>query len=413
MSKKLPDDGFQRFDFRHGLTAKPAKGMQRTKDPGSTPIDQFYYLQNVRISGDGIEERGGLEKFANTPMIGCVVGIIDDGFDQDGGESLLYDLTGNVKRIDTNDQIEDIGMVGGIASEARIFGYIGDVVLVGHVSNPMGNPEANVSTDLGSLLDPPHEDEAPVWAYVRDGANLVFATKHGNVYTWDGITISTENTSDAFTRIGNGLGVTSGVQIYSRLGAVGGELFYASGDSPLQIYTGSGTSWTEIANPGGFTLIEPTDLIGYRGDLYVTAFDNASPSPELARILKYDLSAQTYAVVRNLSGTRAHCGAVLGGIFYYIWSDDAGDLWLGSYNGVSWEDSVKNISSDFPSTNGVNATRLVAFNGGLWLGTRGSGTSKLLRSPDSITGTWTALDSSTSALQDMVVVKWIPQLVDA
>lgn len=84
MGKRTLQPGFTRFEHRHALGTQwgslPApRGMKRQGDFGRIPPDQFYWLQNMRISGSQVISRGGSEKVNAAAENGCITGIFDTG----------------------------------------------------------------------------------------------------------------------------------------------------------------------------------------------------------------------------------------------------------------------------------------------------------------------------------------------
>lgn len=79
MSKLWLAPDHQQFSLRFGLSLPKAKGMKRQGDPARIPFDQFYHLQNMRVSGNQLVSRGGQSKVNTSAETGCIVGIFDAG----------------------------------------------------------------------------------------------------------------------------------------------------------------------------------------------------------------------------------------------------------------------------------------------------------------------------------------------
>ncbi len=79
MSKRALKIGFQAREFRHVLSIPAPKGIKRQGDPGKLAPEQFWTLQNARITGSQVESRRGLTKATSLgALTGAIIGIFDD-----------------------------------------------------------------------------------------------------------------------------------------------------------------------------------------------------------------------------------------------------------------------------------------------------------------------------------------------
>lgn len=79
MPSRTPDIGVQRFDFRPGQEIRRLRGVNRSADPASIPVDQFHLLANVRLTPAGMTDRPGLVQQSDfeQPGAGCIPGMIE------------------------------------------------------------------------------------------------------------------------------------------------------------------------------------------------------------------------------------------------------------------------------------------------------------------------------------------------
>lgn len=161
--------------------------------------------------------------------------------------------------------------------------------------------------------------------------------------------------------------------------------WYSDTTVPVRHRTGAAT-WVALTPPAG-----PGGYVGgggsggvLNGVLYIPVhYSSFNPNVEL--ILSVD---GTYAMAeaRTIVGSGNHGIDVVqafNDVLYYLWTDD-GDLHLGSYDGVTWDDAIHVFSSSGFGTNlnlvGPSTYMLVY----------GGATQKLARATDPA-GTWTTL----------------------
>ena len=98
------DQGYQEFEFRPGVKFPKFKGMHRMGDPASIPVNQFHYLENVRIVGGEIDSRGGQGRYIDHSESGCMEGIFPPEFqfaDDEAGSIVLNGFSTGVLNITT------------------------------------------------------------------------------------------------------------------------------------------------------------------------------------------------------------------------------------------------------------------------------------------------------------------------
>lgn len=405
--KSSPSSEHKRFEFRHGVTARPVKGMNRTKDPGALPVEQFYYLQNVRVVGDSLVARFGESKLLSEDqsMEGCVIGIFDDGDDALEGQRLLYAFSASPadKTIDAHDQIVDVqnGIVIAVSNpfqrpfapfyKGKVVGGAGSNFIAKEIRGQLGVNTASVFNKNISLA--PHSDPSLLWNYCLHDDLVVGVTQFGSVYTWDG-------EADDVTKIGDNLGPNTGYNYYSRVGSHRGRLFFGSGDT-FQVYTGS---WTTPTLPA-YTKLQITAIQGFQQHVYASGFDDLAT--DAATIIKYDFNAGTLSTIQSPAGTIVHDMEVLGDYLYYIWTKTGGDLCIGRFDGFNWTNEYKNLTTQFATVTAATVYQLHSYNDCLWVGHSDGGTQRLLRSPGTaVDGDWSALESNSLPVVAMVNAVW-------
>lgn len=77
MPRRTPDVGVNTFEVRPGMQVERLRGVNRSADPASVPLDQFHLLANVRLTPAGMIDRPGLKTDSQSSESGCIPGMIE------------------------------------------------------------------------------------------------------------------------------------------------------------------------------------------------------------------------------------------------------------------------------------------------------------------------------------------------
>lgn len=374
--------------------------MNRTVDPGAIPTDQFYLVENGRIQGNEIVDRGGEVKAINDGLSDCLASIIDD--EAPSERILVYNVgTTTLKYIDENDNISTISSsYTGLATNHRRYLYS----YYSHLHLQDSNDYLSI-VDLsdGSLtataLDFTEDD---VHDYAVVDTELHVLTLDGSVYDWDGAVSST----------GDDIGYTSlSSEETLRLRYAGGDLVAFERDSAFR-YTGTPGTWTAVSYPVALEDFKPLDAIVWEGYIYICGYNTAAAT-DTGHILRYDPSTNAITTVNSpASATKISALAIFNNLLHYAWINSSGQIKIGRKSQSDiYTDTYKDISSQYASITSTIATRLISFNRRLWLGGYSGGTNKLIRSPElDAAGDWEAMESSSSIVgSDMCLHKVVPE----
>lgn len=360
------DQGFVEFEFRPGVKFPKFKGMYRMGDPASIPINQFHFLENVRIVGGEIDCRGGQHPYNDHAESGCIEGIFPPEFQFPDDEAGVIVLNGfstgvlNVSTLTANyrlgslyDAANDLGDTfladfgGGFQSNAyfgcreghsftaistaTIRQYKGLTSLPAVVCTfPTTVVQITGMTVLGSLL------------YV----GVINSDSLGEVWLWDGVTNSTPELSDS-------PGIAGPVRITA---TTGGELIACYGAVIRKRTTGG--VWSAQALPGGLLTFNGRSFCVYGGKLWIGggAASSSSGSGD-AYLLSY--TSPTLTLEHTVTGGLS-IGAlgIFNSLLYYgIHSSGGANGDLGKTNGTVYTDIEHDFSTEY-------ATHLPVFTGG-------------------------------------------------
>lgn len=229
----------------------------------------------------------------------------------------------------------------------------------------------------------------------------------GRVYSWDGATLTTDIT-----------GVLTGDMIIAKYR----EDVIVWGTNTAKRRNGG--AWSSITMPGGLTSFKARAAAVFKDKLYVGGIDEVGGAGGawVPRILVWDGTSCTIArslasgsvANNNLEGVLALTVAF--GQLFFAWSDTsatAGRGIIGSYDGTTWTDTVKNLFStpstvSPPTANIMAVASLQEYRGFLFAGpVRVQDAVPMLpvyADSNGLTGTWTQLtDEDAQGIYDMAV----------
>jgi hypothetical protein len=424
MGNKQPELGSKSQLFRRlGVDIDAWKGVNKEADPSAIREDELQDGINIRIMPNGsIKNRDGLSKAFTSALGDCVTLIADDEYDNFG--TLYYDAETGGGSFDFHSADRD-GTVTtpftnalqvGNANESRRWAVIFRGELFAYKSNQLYSMDfvsgtATLRATVGSsVTDNTRPNSAAVvkGAAVDGGDRLYLAANGGTVWYWDGEghnVIEDDNGLGAFGGTGSGHGAF---------------LFYYAGDL---IYTNTdivrkrnGGAWDSVAIPGSVTEWQPMDMVGYKNKLYILGVDALGAGNYLSTILVYNNSTLTVAHTLPNAGTGGggpegvSAGVSAFGYLYFHWLDpinNNGDSYIGRYDGTTWIDTHKNLTTQF-GFNGIRVTRLQLANGHIYAGGAEAEITKVFRSPGTnVSGTWVAVETNADNVQwakDLIVV---------
>lgn len=393
MTKVKPDSDVKRFEFRSGFGGLKWRGMRTEGDPGAMPPGYLRWILNGRIVDGDIHERPGLIKLNSSSFdSACVLGLFS--FNMANPKKLW--LLGNgcpgisasagfyVGHIDTEQDPEFqrsiyYDTITNSISIAKFNGeyYIGSDAVFRKLqlaNQPWGIEAIEVS---GNSQDVPiatfnttngYDANYTIRCMLEFDGKLFIGLDNGNgaskVVTFDGVSIRDDKTAiDAPTcfclyRIQNGgdaivMGTNNTNTIYIR----------AAGSSP-------GT-WTSIGTHAS------VDMETYKDVLYIADGSTAVWSWNGTSLASANAPASATAV-RALEK--------FNGYLYYSY-DTASAVLIGRYDGSTWSDSHKNMTTQFSGTTSIRS--IESYRGSLFACGLRSGNGTIWLSPQETTsGTW-------------------------
>lgn len=400
-SDKDLEPGFQRFDFRFGLTARSPKGMNRQSDPGALGAEEFYLLQNARINGNQIIERPGLVKAIDTPLNGAIVGLWDAGIvdyrpklylDNEGSGGLtIYNESQNPTVQKTSggtsvqylhclhNQNEPIASVGDVSDVTLYKGLYYSATASGGEYNP-----TLVSTITGftNFRGPGLQS-----------GGLLFLQKHESSTKG----IYEHNLATSATALVDSYSGSGDADYREKLAQLNGEVFYVQNPSSttktVRKRSTAGT-WSTVGTITTFSaasLVNGPVYFPAANKLYVAA-DKISGNGDL---LIYSVDSSAVTLVRTIAlatgDTRIWSMHVFNGYLYFLYySLGESELRLGRFDGSTWTDN--HAVPTTPPGGAPSNVKYEMFSVGtelFLLESNVSGGSRLLRSDDTDTTTWT------------------------
>lgn len=360
---------------------KRYRGVNRESDPGAIPLDQFYYLQNVRIHGDEILSRGG--QTDDGTLNGCVDGMFDDGNPLSTTEvGLFYYVDpstsgAKLKKIDRSGVITEI-----FDDETTVQGPLGSFAGTLLVSDGNDCYSVNLTTGALSLLFtvPGAGAEATISSLLTIGGTLYVVCSENYVYTWNGSSlVEDENALGAELA-----GVTDGTDLY-----VGGV---------HTLFKRDGGAYTSLTMPMGLTEFYTSFGKAFNSKFYVGGADFVGGGDTVATIIEVD--GATLTTARQPGPIIAASGLVhgirgldtIGSNLYYVYNGSTG-LTVGQYTGSAWTDDFKELSSVYGGGADPSIQNAIAFTSKLYI--QFSSSPFLISSPaNDVAGTWVTVDST-------------------
>lgn len=332
MSKSKLQPGFNRFDFRPGIKGFPnMKGMNRQTDPGALPPNQFYHLQNVRCLDGQIVSRGGSLVSNNSAETGCITGMFDNLEPSESQTGLFISSSnpiGEVVRVGLWDGLTYSDLFEGDPNSG-----LGCQILTPYQGNPLliiatkgyrlesGGTLTELFTLSGVARDAIEGYDGKLYIIIGDT----------ELISWDGFSFTSETTEIEMSRVWS-----SATEVYLA-GPNGGTPFIA---------TQSG-GWAHISWTGPAEATPRSRLLEAFGKAWVGwSEENGSQNNFIV-----SLTGSTMTVERNPSSHDAAANpgvtglALLGSLMVYSYFDgNLNSAVLGTYDGATWTDGVKNLS---------------------------------------------------------------------
>jgi hypothetical protein len=431
---KSPKPPSKRVELRPGVGKFPPRmrGINRQLDPGAVPSDQFWNLQNARLQQGEVVSRGGLTKVFDSAVSGSIYGLFDDGNGNvgSGGSGSFADFygasataTNEIFTVDTaTDTITTFADSALTAGDDRIYSmeYFDGALhyLVVHDAAPPNGRTwirklANGATsstlvctldNLGETTGGLVSNEAGTALYATQGPPSAGSTNI-NVFKWDGASVTDLGFVITPKTVCGTLNYTP---VESVIGCLGDEPFLSFGGATEsskigfnEIHRYSGGSWSSLAMPGGISGFHCYGFTEFNSELYAYGFYTSDCTVGATKtsagvLIKWNGSSLSTAhTIGNAAAdqyTIYDC-CEFNGQLIYIWGRNAyggsADLKVGTYDGATFTDSAKNLTSQFAALVRLSAggRTFAASNGSLYLiGANG----RLYKSPNAtVAGTWT------------------------
>lgn len=423
MAKKTLAPGFQRFEFRHGLTAKAPRGMNRLLDPGATPTDQFYLLQNCRIKGNEIVERGGQSKLIDSPLNGAVVGIWDAGIADFRPKMYVKGVNVNTYNPSQSPNVQSLtpilvagvdingtdGPVGLFNNDDVIFIKAGVTDSTFYLGKHYSTDDSTNSTSLTLLFTATGIANMTATAPAFQlGSNVYFQWNNQDtvtlrVYRWDATTgtVALDDTDPS---------ATAGSLTYRhRLASLNNEVYYvgfptAGGVSSVRKRAVAGT-WSTVGTITGNTNDRQGNLIAFpvTGKLYCGG-SNSSGEVKI-----YEITSSSIATARTISpgvgDATVNSLVIFNGYLYVLYSTNVvgiDEFRLARWDGTTWTDNHASVMDGITPA-GAQHAQMFQFGDDLWIQTI-SGVAFKSNGTDTSTDEWTQMVASTWSNQAPIVV---------
>lgn len=407
MGKGNLPEGDRRFEFNVGLDGFQWGGVYTEGSPARNPVHRPRALINARLQGGEIVERDGLTKFNSSPFhnaSACVRHI--DNFQ---GEPLKLWMTGDGcpdissssgRHVSAIDQEQDPEFQRVVyydsASQSAVVARFDGHIYVGVDSDLrvltliIPEPGTEALTVGGSSQDrvvfsfttaAGYDDDYTIRCMLEFDGKLFIGLDTGTgvskIVTWDGVSIRDDKTTiDAPTCFGLYHVPSGGDCIVAGFDSVTNGIKYrATGDSP-------GT-WTDVS-PGAGTL-GALSMAAYKDVLYI--------ADDSGDVWSWDGTTLQSA---HSPGSATACRAVtVFNALLYFGYETAASARIGKYDGSTWTDVEKNLTTQFSGTTSIHA--LKPYRNSLYAGVIRSGAGQVMFSPETTTsGSWTTALSNAS-----------------
>lgn len=349
--------GFLRFEFRSGVNSFQWKGIVSEGDPSSIPPNAVRMAINTRIIGSEFIERPGLAKL-NSVALNAADAVIQDIVPYDpprpyklwtthaGCPGLSPGFGFSLGNIDQEQDPEFQRVVYyDTAVTTCVLATFGGDMYVGVdaalrklqlIKQPWGTESIAVS---GSSQDTPVVTFPgfTITCMQQFNGKLFIGLDAGagasKVVVWDGTSVKDDKTAIdapvafALYRVQNG-----GDALVMSTATTHNLYIRSTGDAP-------GT-WT---TPGTVTAIS---MISYKDVLYMASGG--------VNVSSWNGTAITAATRAPAAAVAVNAVAVFNGFLYFGYTTVA-SVRIGKYDGTTWTDIEKNLTTQFPGTNGVRA----------------------------------------------------------
>jgi hypothetical protein len=434
------------YSLRVGLDIEKFRGTNTHGDPGAIGRDQFQALENVSFDGTRWGSRDGLSKVNSAAaMVGCIYGMWDDddGLGFGGGPVRVYgaspkvtgrpiyvydsELTTVQQQFKHNPQetssryqpVLDIHeefvavRLGAVAEDESVEENLETRLIIGGTTGRVYEWLPTSPSEGRTLLDtaayPKHILTIPgltnndiVRSFAWWEGVLYILTENGSdgeVYSWDGETLSLEVTVS-----GNNDGV---------LGVWNGEILCAIDGGEFRVRDVTG-AWSTLAPPSG-TMDKAYDIAEFGANAYIAAQYDAG-NDQGPTIIKYDGTSLTLghgvASAPNPGNGTLEKGPVVALVVFdgklcYLYdmlppeASKPRNAFIGTYDDTTWTDAVKTFAPSVDPINDKVSAKGLAVSKGTLVAMlnedEGGGvvTRTLQAAPGTdIAGTWTTLDSA-------------------
>lgn len=399
MAKMQLGAGYRMLGYRKGADGFPGfGGMETEGDYGGTLPPQLRYVENARLRGGAWEARMGLAKLNSSAVFDgsnlrvlhmydyqilappLKLWIVGDGCpgvsSSSGGYVAHMDIEQNpefqraVNYASTANVIiakfgEDIYV--GTDSQLRRFGLILQPWGTENITISGSTQDTPIATFSGFTITCMQEFDGKLFIGLDNGAGA------SKIVTYDGVSIITDISSiNAPTCFGK-FRITGGGDAI----VVG----FGSGTNAVKVRpTGAAPGWTNYT-PGAGTL-GALGMVSYKDVLYIASSDGAV----------WTWTGAVLASAHTAAGTPTACRAVctFNGYLYFAYETSTAAL-IGKYDGSSWTDAEKNITTQTALTTSIRA--LASYRGSLYAAGTVTGVGgKIWVSPGTTTsGTYTVI----------------------
>ncbi len=372
MNKNNLSPGFKRFELRNGFGGFSYRGIVSEGDPGSIPPNAVRMALNARLVGGEYGERPGLSKLFTSPLNSATSAILDIvPYDPPRPLKLWVSSAGcpglsagfgfSVGNIDQeqNPEYQRVVYFSTAVSSSILATFGGDLYFgtdsqlrkMQLIRQPWGTESFSLS---GSSQDTPivsftgytircmQEFDGRLWIGLDNGAGA------SKVVWWDGVSWGDDKTGiDPPTcfapyRIQNGgdalvMGTTTAQRLWVR----------SAGDS--------GT-WTNVGT------VAATQMVSFKDVLYIAGAG--------ANLSSWNGVVLTAAARSPAGATAVRALGLFDGSLYFGYETATAAI-LGKYDGTTWTDIHKNITTQFPTV--INIRAIASYRGFLAVAGTGGG----------------------------------------
>lgn len=399
MPKAPTDPDYLPFEFRPGSNGFPDwGGVRRDGDPSFGPPNTLRLMLNALGRNGEIKSRGGQTPFNSALLVGAVTGNIKYFVD--------YQLARPIRLWMLSDGCPGLSPTAGFSintyDEEQSPLFQSNVYYDSASTNGcMGIFDGRLWSGVDNVL----RQVVLIRPNYGEGALAVSGAQGGpSVITLTSGTIGFIQEFDSKMFIGNAVGAgTSRIVSYTGV-AQRDDLTAINAPTGAGLYRdwlvvgfGAATNgirlrergltgtWTTVANGAGTTAMTQCGGVSYKDNFYWGDGTNI--------VWKYDGTSITAA--RTIVGaTTLRSVVVFNNLLYYGYTSSGGAGLIGKFDGSTWTDAEKNLTSQFSANTGVRT--IFPCRGDLFATGPGTGAgAQLYRSPGTTTsGTWVPIDLS-------------------